>query len=77
MTKEKFKKAIDVIGLPRLIVFCFFVAIVLTAYFNDIDVPSYFSSTIKYWGMWAVAIITVVSGVDYVAKNKKVFADVK
>ena len=60
MTKEKFKKAIDVIGLPRLIVFCFFVAIVLTAYFNDIDVPSYFSSTIKYWGMWAVLVLAMI-----------------
>ena len=32
MTKEKFKKAIDVIGLPRLIVFCFFMAIVIRLY---------------------------------------------
>ena len=38
MTKEKFKKAIDVIGLPRLIVFCFFLAIVITAAVNGIDV---------------------------------------
>ncbi len=39
--------------------------------------PLIFSKSLVYWGMWAVAIITVVSGVDYVAKNKKVFADVK
>ena len=38
MTKEKFKKALDVIGIPRLIVFCFFIAIVIVAYVNDIDV---------------------------------------
>ena len=38
MTKEKFKKAIDVIGIPRLIVFLFFAAVVLTAYVNGINV---------------------------------------
>ena len=60
MTKEKFRKALDVIGLPRLIVFCFFMAIVLTAYFNDIDVASYFSSTLKYWGMWGIMVLAMV-----------------
>lgn len=60
MTKEKFKKAIDVIGLPRLIVFLFFIAIVLTAYFNGIDVKSYLSSTFKYWGMWAILVLAMV-----------------
>lgn len=60
MTKDKFRKAIDVIGLPRLIVFCFFVAIVLTAYFNGIDVKSYFSSTLKYWGMWCVLVLAMI-----------------
>ena len=40
MTKEKFKKVIDVIGLPRLIVFLFFAAIVVTAAVNGIDVAS-------------------------------------
>ena len=60
MTKEKLNKALDVIGLPRLIVFCFFMAIVLTAYFNGIDVASYFSSTLKYWGMWGIMVLAMV-----------------
>ncbi|MBQ3105078.1 MAG: ABC transporter permease [Lachnospiraceae bacterium] len=60
MTKEKFKKAIDVIGLPRLIVFCFFIAIIITAYVNGINVPSFFSSTIKYWGMWCVLVLAMI-----------------
>ena len=57
---EKLKKAIDVIGLPRLIVTCFFLAIVITAYVNGIDVKSYFSSTLKYWGMWGVLVLAMV-----------------
>lgn len=60
MTKEKLKKAIGVIGIPRLIVICFFVAIVITAYVNGIDVASYFSSTLKYWGMWGILVLAMV-----------------
>jgi len=60
MTKEKLKKALDVIGLPRLIVFCFFIAIILTAYFNGIDVKSYLASTLKYWGMWCILVLAMV-----------------
>lgn len=60
MTKEKMKKVIDVIGLPRLIVFCFFIAIVLTAHFIGIDVRSYFASTLKYWGMWVILVLAMV-----------------
>ena len=60
MTKEKIKKALDIIGLPRLIVCTFFFAIVLTAYFSGIDVGSYFSSTLKYWGMWAIIVLAMI-----------------
>lgn len=60
MTKEKLKKVIDVIGVPRLIVICFFLAIVITAYVNGIDVASYISSTLKYWGMWGILVLAMV-----------------
>lgn len=42
-----------------------------------VHAPILLSKSFVYWGMWAVAIVTVVSGLDYVVKNKKVFADVK
>ena len=57
---EKFKKVIDAIGIPRLIVSCFFLAIVITAYVNGIDVKSYLSSTLKYWGMWGVLVLAMI-----------------
>ena len=63
MTKEKLKKVIDVIGLPRLIVFLFFLAIVITAAVNGIDVSSYLSSTFKYWGMWAILVLAMVPSI--------------
>ena len=63
MTKEKFKKAIDVIGLPRLIVFCFFMAIVITAAVNGIDVASYLSSTLKYFGMWGILVLAMLPSI--------------
>ena len=60
MTKEKFKKTLDAIGIPRLIVFCFFMAIVIVAYVNGIDVKAYLSSTMKYWGMWVILVLAMV-----------------
>ena len=63
MTKEKLKKAIDVIGLPRLIVFCFFLAIVITAAVNGIDVASYLSSTLKYFGMWGILVLAMIPSI--------------
>ena len=63
MTKEKCKKVLDAIGLPRLIVFLFFLAIVITAAVNGIDVASYFSSTLKYWGMWGILVLAMVPSI--------------
>ena len=63
MTKEKFNKIIDVIGLPRLIVCLFFIAIVITAAVSGIDVASYFSSTLKYWGMWAIIVLAMIPSI--------------
>ena len=63
MTKDKMKKAIDVIGLPRLIVFCFFAAIVVTAGVNGIDVPGYLSSTLKYFGMWGILVLAMIPSI--------------
>ena len=63
MTKEKFKKAIDVIGLPRLIVSLFFLTIVITAAVCGIDVASFFSSTLLYWGMWVVLVLAMIPSI--------------
>ncbi len=63
MNKEKFKKLINAIGLPRLIVFVFFGAIVITAYAIEIDVASYLSSTLKYFGMWGILVLAMVPSI--------------
>ena len=63
MTKEKMKKVLDIIGLPRLIVCCFFAAIVITAGVNGIDVAAYLSSTLKYWGMWGILVLAMVPSI--------------
>ena len=63
MTKEKFKKAIDVIGLPRLIVSVFFLGIVATAAACGINVASFFSSTLLYWGMWVIMVLAMVPSI--------------
>ncbi len=63
MTKDNFKKAIDVIGLPRLIVFLFLSTIIITAFSIGINVSSFFASTIKYWGMWVVLVLAMVPSI--------------
>lgn len=54
------KKAIDVIGWPRLIVGLFFIGIVILAFCIGVDVNSYLSSTLKYWGMWGVLVLAML-----------------
>lgn len=63
MTKEKCKKLLDAIGLPRLIVCLFFLGIVITAAVNGIDVASFFSSTLKYWGMWGILVLAMLPSI--------------
>lgn len=63
MDAKKIKKVIDSIGIPRLIVFLFFTAIVITAAVNKIDVPGYLGSSIKYWGMWGVLVLAMVPSI--------------
>ena len=54
------KKVIDVIGWPRLIVGLFFIGIVILAFCIGVDVNSYLSSTLKYWGMWGVLVLAML-----------------
>ena len=60
MTKGKLKKAVDVIGVPRLVVLCFLLAVVVAAWVKGIDVTSYLASTLKYWGMWVILVLAMV-----------------
>ncbi len=63
MQKKSFKSIIEAIGLPRLIVFLFFTAIVIVAAVIKIDVPGYLGSTIKYWGMWGILVLAMVPSI--------------
>ncbi len=60
MSKENFKKTLDKIGIPRLVVCLFLLAIIITAAVNGIDIKSYISSTLKYWGMWVILVLAMV-----------------
>lgn len=57
------KKAVDVIGLPRLIVSLFFIAIIVTAAVIKLDVLTYLGATIKWWGMWAILVLAMVPSI--------------
>lgn len=57
---DKIKSICEKIGWPRLIVSLFFWAIVLVAYIIGVDVLSYLSSILKYWGMWGVLVLAMI-----------------
>lgn len=48
------------IGWPRLIVSLLFWAIVLVAYIIGVNVISFLSSILKYWGMWGVLVLAML-----------------
>lgn len=54
------KKVLNAIGLPRLIVGAFFLAIVILAVCIGVNVTSYLSSIIKYWGMWCILVLAML-----------------
>ncbi|MDO4566012.1 MAG: ABC transporter permease [Oscillospiraceae bacterium] len=59
-----FKKTLDKIGIPRLIIFLFFSFIVFLAYVNNLNVTSYIGSVLKYWGMWGVLVLAMVPSIN-------------
>lgn len=43
--------------------------------FEFLNVPVFFGMSVNYLTIWIAAVITVISGIDYVAKNIEVFKD--
>ncbi len=60
----KFKKIINAIGLPRLIICLFFGGILLLAAVNDLNMTSYIGSILKYWGMWGILVLAMVPSIN-------------
>lgn len=60
----KLKKAIDIIGIPRLIIGLFFIALVITALAVGLTPSSLFSDILRRWIMYAILVLAMVPGVQ-------------
>lgn len=60
----KLKKALDVIGVPRLIIGLFFVVLVVTALSVGLNPASLFSDILRRWMMYGILVLAMVPGVQ-------------
>jgi simple sugar transport system permease protein len=52
------------IGLPRLIIFAFFIVVVLGAGYYKMDVVSLMSNVLRRWGMYGILVLAMVPSIQ-------------
>ncbi|NLK27696.1 MAG: ABC transporter permease [Clostridiales bacterium] len=52
------------IGLPRLIIFAFFILVVFAAGFYNMDVLSLMSNVLRRWGMYGILVLAMVPSIQ-------------
>ncbi|WP_426349261.1 ABC transporter permease subunit [Alloiococcus sp. CFN-8] len=62
--KEKFKKALESFGLPRIIIVAFFIVLFIIAAGYGMNLPSLFSDVIRRWGMYGILVLAMVPAVQ-------------
>ena len=62
--KDKFSQVIKAIGLPRIIIFAFFLLVVFGAYHFGLGLPALFGSVLRRWGMFGVLVLAMVPAIQ-------------
>ncbi|NCB41588.1 MAG: ABC transporter permease [Clostridia bacterium] len=62
--KDKFSAAIKALGLPRIIIFSFFILVVFGAAYYDLGLPALFGSVLRRWGMYGVLVLAMVPAIQ-------------
>ena len=52
------------IGLPRLIIFTFFIVVVIAAGFYDMDVVALMGNVLRRWGMYGILVLAMVPSIQ-------------
>lgn len=64
MHNEKARKVIDTIGLPRLIIGCFFIFLIVCAGPLGLSVPALLGDCVRRWGMYGILVLAMVPSVQ-------------
>ncbi|MDL2323595.1 ABC transporter permease [Ruminococcaceae bacterium OttesenSCG-928-A16] len=64
MGATSIKKTIKNFGLPRIIIFSFFVLLMITAGIINMDVQSLMGDVIRRWGMYGILVLAMVPGIQ-------------
>lgn len=62
--KKQIKNIYQSIGLPRLIIFAFFIIVVFAAGFYNMDVVSLMSNVLRRWGMYGILVLAMVPSIQ-------------
>lgn len=64
VNSEKVKKIFDTIGLPRIIIICFFLFMLISASALGLSIPSLLGDCLRRWGMYGVLVLAMVPAVQ-------------
>ncbi len=62
--KEKIVKLYKSIGLPRLIIFVFFIGVVIAAYAYGLGLPALIGNVFRRWGMYGILVLAMVPAIQ-------------
>lgn len=62
--KDKLSGVIKSIGLPRIIIFAFFLLVVFGAYYYGLGLPALFGSVLRRWGMFGILVLAMVPAIQ-------------
>ncbi len=64
MNNAKVKKMVDSIGLPRLIITCFFLFLLIGSAPLGLSIPALLGDCIRRWGMYGILVLAMVPAVQ-------------
>lgn len=62
--KDKIIASLKSLGLPRIIIFSFFILVVFGAAHYDLGLPALFGNVLRRWGMFGVLVLAMVPGIQ-------------
>lgn len=62
--KDRLSGFVKAVGLPRIIIFAFFLLVVFGAHYYGLGMPALFGSVLRRWGMFGVLVLAMVPAIQ-------------